>query len=78
MYFDSEVNRLLSKIKHSKLNDTKEANCEIDLGKKKKLMNCKNVLNKGSKKYVENYKNNIMKESIKDGLLSTKQSKNFT
>lgn len=48
----------------------------MDIGKKKKLMNCRNVLNKGSSKYVQSYKNNILKESIKDSLLTTKITNN--
>lgn len=72
MYFDSEVNKILSKIKNSKIMEDKLPPCEMDIGKKKKLMNCKNILNKGSLKYVNSYKNNILKESLKDSLSSTK------
>lgn len=72
MYFDSEVNRILSKIKNSKITDKDIPTCEMDIGKNKKLMNCKNVFKKDSQKLINNYKNNILKESFKDSLSSTK------
>lgn len=74
MYFDSEVNKILSRIKRSKLGENKTSECDVEIGKKKKLMNCKNIMNKGNKKLINNYKNNILKESFKDGMLTTKAS----
>lgn len=89
MYFDSEVNKLLSKIKNSKLGDNNQIPCEVDIGMKKKLMNCKNIMNKNSQKnisyenknsqkYIDSYKNNIIKESFKDTLGSTKLTQKKT
>ena len=52
MYFDSEVNKILSKIQRSQIDNKKEASCAVDLGKKKKLMNCDNIMGYGSNKYV--------------------------
>lgn len=74
MYFDSEVNKILSRIKRGKLGDQRRPPCEVEIGKKKRLMNCKNIMNKGSKKLINNYKNAMLKESFKDGLLTTKGS----
>ena len=41
MYFDTEVNKILSKIQKSHIKTSKEPYCEADLSKNKKFMNCK-------------------------------------
>lgn len=74
MYFDSEVNRILSKIKNSKVLNKKIAPCEVDIGRKKKLMNCNKIFNKGSKKFIDNYKKNLMKDLYKNSFSNTEKT----
>ena len=69
LYYDSEINKILSKIKGYKAvykdNDPRinPNECDVDINNTKGLMNCEEVLKKdphGSQKYVDSFKQRVL------------------